>query len=263
MLDLETWGKRPGCDLRSIGACVFDPLTGNIPCWDASAEPGHRLRFLEGAFYVATDNPVAMPGYNDNDCPDQYRKYPLTRDPETVQWWKDQSTDAQAAFGDPVDLRDALLRFALWLESLSTERPFTFLHYPDGINPANLIWSHGPTFDVSILDAAYHAVGLPVPWHYRAPRDTRTILEAAGMDPHKGLEPFNVGTHHHALDDAIAQARAVCAAYERLRAPLASLRTAVAHIDHMSVWIVQQNAGYSFERLGEDMEGIKAPLRGA
>ena len=25
MLDLETWGTRPGCAIRSIGACVFNP----------------------------------------------------------------------------------------------------------------------------------------------------------------------------------------------------------------------------------------------
>jgi hypothetical protein len=79
------------------------------------------------------------------------------------------------------------------------------------------IWSHGPSFDPPILTAAYKATGLPIPWHYRAPRDTRTIMEAAGMDPHKGLEPFTTGTHHHALDDAICQARAVCAAYATIK----------------------------------------------
>lgn len=39
---------------------------------------------------------------------------------------------------------------------------------------------------------------------------------------------------------------------------LAALRTAVRHIEHMAPWISKQNAGYSFESLGEDMPGIRA-----
>lgn len=41
---------------------------------------------------------------------------------------------------------------------------------------------------------------------------------------------------------------------ERLRA---RLQTAVGHIEHMAAWITQQNAGYSFESLGEDMPGLR------
>lgn len=37
-----------------------------------------------------------------------------------------------------------------------------------------------------------------------------------------------------------------------------ALATAIGHIDHMAAWITQQNAGYSFEGLGEDMPGIRA-----
>lgn len=37
-----------------------------------------------------------------------------------------------------------------------------------------------------------------------------------------------------------------------------ALRTAVGHIEHMAAWIGNQNAGYSFESLGEDMPGIRA-----
>lgn len=43
---------------------------------------------------------------------------------------------------------------------------------------------------------------------------------------------------------------------EQLRA----LRTAISHIEHMAAWIGKQNAGYSFESLGEDMPGIRAAL---
>lgn len=41
---------------------------------------------------------------------------------------------------------------------------------------------------------------------------------------------------------------------------LAALHTAVRHIEHMAAWISKQNAGYSFEGLGEDMPGMRAAI---
>lgn len=41
-----------------------------------------------------------------------------------------------------------------------------------------------------------------------------------------------------------------------------ALETAIKHIEHMAAWIGKQNAGYSFESLGEDMDGLRAVLRG-
>lgn len=37
-----------------------------------------------------------------------------------------------------------------------------------------------------------------------------------------------------------------------------TIRTALGHIEHMAAWIGQQNAGYSFESLGEDIEAIRS-----
>lgn len=39
-----------------------------------------------------------------------------------------------------------------------------------------------------------------------------------------------------------------------------ALKTAISHIEHMAAWIEKQNAGYSFESLGEDMPGIRAAV---
>lgn len=41
---------------------------------------------------------------------------------------------------------------------------------------------------------------------------------------------------------------------------LGALRIAVSHIEHMAAWIGEQNAGYSFESLGEDMPGIRGAI---
>lgn len=203
MLDLETWGTTPGSDIRSIGAVVFDPVAGNV----------YGVLNAE-RFYIATDNPVGLwrnGSFNHGVVIGKERlKYlDLTRDPKTVKWWNEQSEEAQAAFADPVDLHDGLYLFGSWLGEVNGEAT--------NMSDSPLrIWAHGPQFDISILEAAYRAVSLPTPWHYRAPRDVRTILEAAGIDPHKGLEAFSHGTAHNALDDAISQAMAVCEAYKRL-----------------------------------------------
>ena len=219
-LDLETWGKRPGCDIRSIGACVFDPTHGVV-----GGETSQT------SFYIACDNPEIDPEYR----PEQ-RKYLLTRDPDTVQWWSEQSDEAQAAFTDPVDLREALVRFAQWLRHVGNpckcidcggdepthSNDCTYMEHEFGEGrylPPNTVslWSHGAAFDSPILAAAYAACGLPVPWHYRAPRDTRTLFDIAGIDDHSAWlnqHPGPLGVAHHALDDSICQARAVCAAWE-------------------------------------------------
>lgn len=193
MVDLETWGTTPGSDIRSIGAVVFDPVAGT----------------LGDTFYVATENPAGRwcqgefrpdlaKGLND-------RRYPLTRDPATVEWWSEQSAEAQGAFADPVDLAHALDQFGHWWAGVEVS-------HGDIDGPATVtFWAHGPHFDEQILAACYRAVRLPVPWHYRAARDCRTIWEAAGWP-----EVAFVGTQHNALDDAKNQALKVIEAYRRL-----------------------------------------------
>lgn len=221
-LDLETWGTTPGCDIRSIGACVFDPVTGYVAGHDYPV--GSREC---PTFYLATDNPRGYWGngssrerfFTTGKSSDRL-KYPLKRDPRTVQWWSEQSAEAQGAFENPVDLKDALRRFDRWLTDVAPDQRVVIktASREHAVSTAPL-WCHGPAFDVPILAAAYEAVGLTIPWHYRAPRDTRTAFDMAGIDDHSAWlaqHPGPLGVPHHALDDAICQARAVCAAYEQI-----------------------------------------------
>jgi len=228
MLDLETWGRTPGSDIRSIGAVVFDPVAGTvgIPCSTCKGGMGRgnvndggdcsdclNTRIEHGSeFYCATESENST-GYHrqNSDYPHYvesaggFCKYPLNRDPETVQWWNDQPAEAQAAFANPVDMKNACQRFADWFNETAAI---------DNVQPSEIrIWCNGPHFDEAILAAVYRAVGMNAPWHYRAPRDFRTITEAAGMT---STDYCNYGTAHNALDDAIAQAMTVCEAYKRL-----------------------------------------------
>lgn len=192
-LDLETWGLLPGSDIRSIGAVVFDPATGTVS---------------DNTFYRATFNP-AVGGTIGHNPPIVTRHFDLSRDRHTEKWWSQQSEEAQAAFANPVLLDAALRDLAYWMAELGT---------PENIR----LWSHGAHFDEPILRVAYDRIGAnggQTPWHYRSPRDTRTIFEAAGMDPTNCLENYARpgDVYHHALHDARVQAQAICAAYARIR----------------------------------------------
>lgn len=117
----------------------------------------------------------------------------LTIDAATVGWWFTQSDEARAAAFrfDAAPLADVLLAFSSWFAARGVKRP----------------WCHGATFDVPLLDAAYKACGMTSPWEFRNVRDTRTLYDLAGIKVDRG-----VGTHHNALDDAAAQARAASTA---------------------------------------------------
>jgi hypothetical protein len=87
MLDTETWGTAPGCDLRSIGACLFDPVTGRVAGFD---DPLIDIG-AQFTFHVACNNPLIGTYSRDHLTQAQldeiggvYRKYNLTRDPQTV-----------------------------------------------------------------------------------------------------------------------------------------------------------------------------------
>jgi hypothetical protein len=216
-LDSETWGKQPGFDGRSIGACVINPLTGDVG-------GHHRLFETEGGngyeFYTAVENRL-QGSYSSDHFTQQdldqldyrsgaSRSYPLKRDPDTVDWWHNKApTEAQAAFSNPVDLKAALIQFSGWLYSVGINE----------VDPNNFrIVSHGKYFDIPIIEAWYRACNLPVPWSYRAGRDTRSIFDMVDITNHSGfLRQYSVGTFHHALDDSKTQGRAICAAFAMRR----------------------------------------------
>lgn len=169
-IDLETWGKKPGCAIRSIGASVWDNLTGQR---------------VEGAptFYV-------------NVCKKSCFDKGLSFDADTVRWWEQQGDAAKAALEvDQVSLSLALTELRQWYWDITRK-------YGQYV----ATWGNGKEFDVSILEACYAAVHQPAPWPFWASADVRTAVligRMLGIDV-KGDKPFN-GTPHYALDDSIHQ----------------------------------------------------------
>lgn len=113
----------------------------------------------------------------------------LTVSSDTAEWWSKQSSAAKAALQgqSTMPLSLALESFSSWLSQFD-EPP---------------LWSNGPASDVAWLEAAYRAVGLPVPWRYSQARDLRTIREAAGLT-NLSLERQGF-VEHNALHDALYQ----------------------------------------------------------
>lgn len=210
-VDIESWGTRAGYDIRSIAAALFNPCVNMVlyPSNDTTYPILNNTAF----FYAACSNPI-QGTYNrdhytqlDLDLFDGlHRKYNLKRDPKTVNWWHEpaQLEVALEAFANPMDLKDVLLGLSFFILELSDD-------VRDGQAYDICIWTHGAAFDPGLLEGAYHACGLTVPWFYRAPRDTRTIFDAANIADHSAhLKKHRYGKLHHSLHDAITQSNAIC-----------------------------------------------------
>jgi hypothetical protein len=180
MMDLETWGTRPGSALRSIGAVAFVPAGPDFGP-DKPISPGVGA----GLFYSNID---------DQSCLDAG----LTHDAETEAWWKRQSSEAQQALlTNAQPLSRVVQQFHAWFVSQN----------------ATHVWCHGANFDAPLWTEAARAVNFDVPWRYWNVRCTRTLYSVAGFDPRSIPR---AGTHHNALDDAVYQAQCVQAAIAKL-----------------------------------------------
>lgn len=167
MHDLETLGVDAGSTILSIGAVVFGP--GGI----------------SGTFYSVI---------NRQTC----RNAGLTEDPDTLEWWRNQSPEARVVLTDAANLKTssplgrALAEFDTWL-----------LHVGAGDQERKnvKIWGNGADFDKPILGAAFKTCGFAPPWTAYSCGCYRTL---------KNLRPeiklIRTGTAHNALVDAQDQA---------------------------------------------------------
>lgn len=181
MLDLETLGTGPTAAVVAIGACVFDPHG------DADAELP--------TFFTAVDLTSAI-------------RYGAV-DGLTLAWWLRQTDAArQATFQDNApSLEVALYEFTRWLNEANANG-----------GPNDLaVWGNGATFDNVVIRSAYGAVGQMPPWTFRNDKCYRTVVNLLT----KALQPKFVrsGISHHAVDDAVTQARYLQQVYKVLGVP--------------------------------------------
>jgi len=109
---------------------------------------------------------------------------------ETMSWWDKQSKEArEEAFSGTKKLILALGEFSDFFRSVEGDKKF--------------IWGNGAAFDIPILEAAYIACGMTIPWDFRNVRCYRTMK---ALYYEVKAEEFE-GRKHNALDDAVFEAR--------------------------------------------------------
>ncbi|MBB2819033.1 UNVERIFIED_ORG: hypothetical protein GGD59_002278 [Rhizobium esperanzae] len=125
----------------------------------------------------------------------------LTMDVSTLKWWMEQSEGARvAAFAGERLLGWALGEFGDYVRRVDATR----------------VWAKPPSFDLVLLESAFRVCHIPIPWHYKTPRDCRTLFDITNA-----TQP-DFGTAHNALDDAKSQAIGVINAYRILVAKQAA-----------------------------------------
>jgi len=181
MIDIETAGLKAGCPVLQIGAIPLKRLYRNYS--PTSSRPffysGISLRSNEAAGLAA--------------------------DKETLAWWsKQDSALFDEVFSGTGKLKEILEAFHLYCTHL--------------IEPEEelIVWCCGTDFDFPILEAAFVAVGVPVPWKYHAKRDYRTVREQLVL-PASTLATIPANPiKHNAFADAEYQARMLVVTHEYL-----------------------------------------------
>ena len=171
MIDLETLATTPDASILTIGAVKFDPF-------------GDDVR-----------NPKCEKFYCRVDL-DSCDALNLVTNDATVEWWANQSKEAQEEAFHPdnrIDIKDAM------------DQLYKFCW------GAKRVWSHGVGFDIIILETYFRKLEKAIPWSFWEARDTRTIFDI-GVNPNR--PPV---LKHHALEDAWNQAVGVQNVYRTLQ----------------------------------------------
>lgn len=174
MIDLETFGLRRGNAIRSISVVPFDPFAGLI---------ADRDWWFHQNVDFASQEAVG-----------------LTKDPGTVEWWNKPEHAAAQRLLEPN--QETLGASLMYLDRYLRGR------FEEGFR----VWSRG-MMDQEVLEGVYDALGRELPYHYRAPRDTRGFLDLVEFDP--GFDGPNFeGIPHFGPDDAYHECKGINLVFE-------------------------------------------------
>lgn len=109
----------------------------------------------------------------------------------TEDWWAKQSPEARSAWDveNPPSVLESLGAMAKWMRSHSAEKD---------IAP----WGNGSDFDLVLMASMCRAVDVETPWKYYNHHCFRTVKNIFRV-----AEEPRTGVYHHALDDAVTQAK--------------------------------------------------------
>lgn len=165
-------------------------------------KPGSIILSIGAVAFMPTGDGIGDKFYANIDS-DSCKEVGLTFDQSTVDWWTRQGEAAKKALTDPVPAA---------LGIVASQFAAFYRRYAGGI------WSNGATFDIPLIEAAMRSLGKLPPWKYWDHRDTRTLFNVCGsVNDRDFVNQFREGgVARHALDDAIAQAKAVQHCYRQI-----------------------------------------------
>lgn len=167
MLDLETLALSPKAVVTQIGFALFD-------LEPSSGAIGGIIE--RGCFFL---NPE-----------DQINNFGREVNWSTVAWWLTQEEAARKQMAELGEFTRAVLE------------KFNIIFSSDIKN----VWGNGSHFDIPIMESLLQDFGFKTPWHYRAPKDCRTLAMLVPEDK-KDLVQVKNPIKHSAMHDAIAQAK--------------------------------------------------------
>lgn len=128
-------------------------------------------------------------------------------DDATVKWWDKQSDEAKQALSlNRFGYATGLDKFLIFMRHFNTSKI--------------KVWANDPTFDCAILSHSLSAHNFVTPWKFYNERSCRTMKDLSQHffgDENYGIEN---NSKHHALEDAIYQAKLVMAIFNKMEAPL-------------------------------------------
>lgn len=139
MIDLETFGNKPGAVITEIAAVPFNWNNKNVKA--------------EDSFYMKINLQSAL-------------KAGLKIQADTLVWWAQQDLTVYKKMMDQKDAKaigEVLYEFRGYLQSL----------YPSTLK----VWGNSNRFDLGLLQAAYDTQSQDIPWYFRNERDVRTLVD--------------------------------------------------------------------------------------
>ena len=131
---------------------------------------------------------------------------------DTFYWWMQQSDGArEALFGTKaLDDRDNDIYVRKNLSHV-LHLLTTYLHKYN----VRGIWGNGASFDLGMLQNAYHAVGKQIPWKYSFERDIRTIVAMRPSIKKTIVEHSDI-LAHHPVDDCRLELEYLSAIFDEI-----------------------------------------------
>lgn len=149
-------------------------------------QPGCKIMSISAVSFMV---PAGAPHHYFHQLVKRADQDYLIEEETTLAWWAAQDQEVfKAMTSGSMSLREALKDFASWIK---------------GFKQPVEIWCNGATFDAPILEAAYAAYCMEIPWGFRDVRCYRTLVSEFGYVVDK---PEFTGSKHNSLHDAIHQA---------------------------------------------------------